>query len=216
MQCWRLNLVSTPPQSGPTFLDGLIVFEDGVAIGDHSLNDRSKQVFVPINVDDRPAMSGSRILRASIADGKFVSPKANDSSGAIIVLVSSRNVGEPGKPAIPFTSDGTIRTHHPLRIAENGGVFCVARGQSTDHIRNGDHQVTIVSETKLLKIHRGGTFSFTPAGTSIRFHITNTNGYPSVHTGGEEASLKVRRPRVILPDTEEPLGVGGAVTMMVM
>ncbi len=216
MQCWRLVLSSTPPQSGPTFIDGFLASEDGVIIGNHSPQDRSKQVFVPVSGDDKPAMSGSKVLRASIVDGKLVSPKANDPSGAILVLVSSRNVAEPGKPAIPFTTDGTIRTHHPLRIMENTGVFCVARGQSTDHIRNGTHQVTIVSETKLLKIYRGGHFSFTPAGTKVRFHITNVDGYPSVHTGGEEVSVRARFPRAILPDTEEPLGIGGAVSMREM
>lgn len=216
MQCWRFVLSSIPPQSGPVFIDGLISSEDGVAIGGHSLNDRSKQVFVPVSRDDKPAMSGSRVLQASIVDGKLVSPKADDPSGAILVLVSSRNVAEPGKPVIPFTTDGTIRTHHPLRIMENSGVFCVARGQSTDHIRNGAHQVTIVSETKLLKIYRGGHFSFTPAGTKIRFHITNTDGYPSFYTGSEEASVRARFPRAILPDTEEPLGIGGAVSMREM
>ena len=204
----------TPPD-GVAFTNGLIATSEGVAIGNHSLNDTGRQVFVPLSTDDPPFAVGSGIHRASFCakDGKLTSPKPDDPGGAIMVLVTSRNVGEPGKPAIPFTRHGTIRVHHPLKIPAGSGIRCLARGQSTDEMRTGDHKVKIVSDTKLIMMPLGSHMSIMPAGTGRFWHILNADGHPILQEGRDDQLAHREAKRGIIPETEEPLGVGGAVVV---
>jgi hypothetical protein len=54
--------------------------------------------------------------------------------------------------------------------------------------------------------------SIMPAGTGRFWHILNSDGCPVLHEGRDDQPMhREKTRRVIVPTTDEPLGVGGAV-----